>query len=88
MGPIKKGLVNAYCPAISAFYEVAASVKENIHEFDVEELQLLDDDIDDINQITVNQIQGRRGNHHGNKRQQWRQPQSIPCQWQAPVQPV
>ena len=32
-GPMKKGLANAYCPSITALYEVAASVKENMHEF-------------------------------------------------------
>ena len=32
-GPRKKGLVNAYCPNVTALYEVAASVKENLHEF-------------------------------------------------------
>ena len=49
-GPMKKGLVNAYCPSISALYEVATSVRENNHEFEME------DDIDDINHITFNQI--------------------------------
>ena len=51
---------NAYCPFISALYEVAASVRENLHEFKVDKPQLLEDDfddIDDINQITVNRIQ-------------------------------
>ena len=87
-GPMKKGFADAYCPSISALYEVAALVKENIHEFKMEESQLLEDDIDDINQITVNRIQGRRGNNHGNKTQQWRQLQPISCLWQAPVQPA
>ena len=32
-GPMKRGLANAYCPSITALYEVAASVKENVHEF-------------------------------------------------------
>ena len=32
-GPMKKGLANAYCPSITALYEVAAFVKDNIHEF-------------------------------------------------------
>ena len=32
-GPTKKGFVNAYCPNVTALYEVAASVKENLHEF-------------------------------------------------------
>ena len=62
-GPMKRGLVNAYCPSISVLYGVAASVRENIHEFEMEEPQLLEDDIDDINQIIVNRIQGRRGNN-------------------------
>ena len=30
---MKKGLVNAYCSSVTALYEVAASVKENLHEF-------------------------------------------------------
>ena len=51
-GPMKKGLANAYCPSISALYEVAASVWENIHEF--EEPQPIEDDIeDDIDQTMV-----------------------------------
>ena len=70
-GLMKKGLVNAYCPSISILYEIAASVRENIHEFEIENPQLLKDDIDDINQISVNRIQGGKGNnHHGNKKQQ------------------
>ena len=32
-GPMKKGLMNAYCPNVVALYEAAASVKENLHEF-------------------------------------------------------
>ena len=68
-GPMKRGLVNACCPSISALYEVVASVRKNIYEFEMEEPQLLEDDIDDINQITVNRNRGRRGNnHHGKKR--------------------
>ena len=68
IGPIKKGLANAYCHSISALYEVAASVRDNIHEFETEESQLLEEDIDDIDQITINRIQGRIGNnHHGIK---------------------
>ena len=35
---MKKGLVNAYCPNVTALYEVAAFVKENLHEF-MEELK-------------------------------------------------
>ena len=31
--PMKKGLINAYCPNVTALYEVAASVIENLHEF-------------------------------------------------------
>ena len=32
-GPMKRGLANAYCPSVTALYKVAASVKDNIHEF-------------------------------------------------------
>ena len=32
-GPMKRGLANAYCPSVTALYEVATSVKENMHEF-------------------------------------------------------
>ena len=54
IGPMKKGLANAYYPSISALYEVVASDRENIHEFEMEES--LEDDIDDISQITINRI--------------------------------
>ena len=33
---MKKGLASAYCPTLSALYEVAASVKENLQEFIME----------------------------------------------------
>ena len=31
-GPMKRGLSNAYCPSGTALYEMANSVKENLHE--------------------------------------------------------
>ena len=65
IGPMKRGLANAYCPFVTALYEVAASVKENMHEF-----QKIEDDTESVLQVGKQQdfpLQDYRqnGSHSG-----------------------
>ena len=73
IGLMKRGLANAYCPSVTALYEVAAYVKENMHEF-----QKIEDDTESVLQVVKQQDfplhdyrqngsrSGKEGNTRGN----------------------
>ena len=56
--PMKRGLANAYCPFVTALYEVATSVKENVHEF-----QEIEDNTKPICHVEPPQDYQQNGNH-------------------------
>ena len=65
-GSMQKGLANAYCPSVTALYEVAASVKEDMYEF-----QKIEGDTESIHQVAKQrdsplQDYRQNGNHSRN----------------------
>ena len=50
---MKRGLANAYCVSITALYEVATSVKENVHEFKRKKFQETEGNTESIYHVQV-----------------------------------